>query len=412
MGNRTKYKQTEIGKIPEGWEEKILGEEIELCYGKGLPESKRNSGVVPIFGSNGIVGCHNEFLVNGPGIIVGRKGSVGEVKFSKNDFWAIDTTYFVKLKKKGDIYFWYYFLLTLKLNKMNSHSAVPGLNRDNVYGLLKRIPDLKEQKAIAKILSDLDSKIELNLEINKTLESIGQALFKRWFIDFEFPFDFVKGKPNEKGEPYKSSGGEMVDSELGEIPKGWGVGKLKDLINQSKESCNPSMFPDNYFDYYSIASYDEGKKPKKELGKGILSNKFLVKKRSILLCKLNPRFPRCWAVRDIDERHSVCSTEFLVFMPKEGNHYSYVYCSLKSNYIVRLLQSNITGTSSSHQRVRPDDILGADFILPSNDILTQFNQIFIPVIDKINNNLKENQNLSTIRDSLLPRLMSGRIRVK
>ncbi len=218
---QTKFKQTEIGKNLEEWEVKELKKDIELVYGKSLTEKKRVKGNYPVFGSNGVVGFHNEFLVKGPGIIIGRKGSVGEVKFSKRDFWPIDTTYYVKLKNKGNIVFWYYFLLNLGLSQLNSHSAVPGLNRDQVYRISEKIPPLQEQTAIAKILSDLDSKIELFQKQNKTLEAIGQAIFKHWFIDFEFP--------NEKGKTYKSSGGGMIDSELGAIPKDWKVNQLKDF---------------------------------------------------------------------------------------------------------------------------------------------------------------------------------------
>jgi len=157
-----------------------------LVYGDGLPERERRNGPIPVFGSNGITGFHDKALIRGPGIIIGRKGTVGQVALSKGDFWTIDTTYYVKLKEDGDIFFWFYLLQTLGLSQMNSHSAVPGLNRDDVYSILKEIPPLAEQRAIAKILSDLDDKIELNHQMNKTLESIVQAIFKRWFVDFEF----------------------------------------------------------------------------------------------------------------------------------------------------------------------------------------------------------------------------------
>jgi len=257
MKQKSKFKKTEIGKIPEEWEKKNLGEEIELCYGKGLPKKNRIPGSYPVFGSNGIVGSHNAFLVEGPGIIIGRKGSVGEVKFSKNDFWPIDTTYYLKVKKEGSFDFWYYFLLTLKLNRMNSHSAVPGLNRDMVYELKKKIPDEKEQTAIAKILSDLDSKIELLQKQNKTLEAIGQAIFKHWFVDFEFP--------NEEGKPYKSSGGEMVfNEELGkEIPKGWVSRRLEELfkfVKGKKPRRVSEQYNENYLPQILIETLD-GKNP-------------------------------------------------------------------------------------------------------------------------------------------------------
>jgi type I restriction enzyme S subunit len=178
MGFEQKFRETEIEKIPKEWEVNLLGEVLELSYGKGLAKNKRTKGQFPVFGSNGIIDFHNKFLVEGPGIIVGRKGSVGEITFCKTNFWPIDTTYFVKLKEEGAIRFWYYFLKTLNLNKMNAHSAVPGLNRDQVYELKQAIPNLKEQHRIASILSSLDDKIELNRRMNKTLEMIGQAIFK------------------------------------------------------------------------------------------------------------------------------------------------------------------------------------------------------------------------------------------
>jgi type I restriction enzyme S subunit len=158
------------------WKESIVGEHIELVYGDGLPERKRKGGQYPVYGSNGIVGFHNQYLVAAPGIIIGRKGTVGRVALSRNNFWPIDTTYYVRLKGEGDIYFWYYFLQTLNLDQMNSHTAVPGLNKDNVYGVACKIPPLSTQKKIAKILGDLDEKIELNHQMNKTLESIAQKV--------------------------------------------------------------------------------------------------------------------------------------------------------------------------------------------------------------------------------------------
>src|SRR3989338_2808118 len=207
-----------------------IGDYIELIYGDGLPERDREGGKYPVYGSNGIVGYHDRALVKGPGIIIGRKGTVGQITLSKGDFWPIDTTYYVKLKEDGDIFFWFYLLQTLGLSQMNSHSAVPGLNRDNVYSILKKIPLLKEQRAIAKILSDLDEKIELNHQINKTLESIAKAIFKRWFVDFEFPgyekTKFVKGLP--EGWHYGALG-EIISIESGKRPGEKSETKTKDF---------------------------------------------------------------------------------------------------------------------------------------------------------------------------------------
>jgi len=207
----------------DSWNTKLISDVVELKYGKGLKESERERGIIPVYGSKAKIGYHNKYLVKGPGIIIGRKGNVGFVSLSRGDFWPIDTTYYVIFKDKEDYVFWYYLFQTLNLNQMNSHSAVPGLNKDYVYNLKVKIPEYREQQTIAKILSDLDEKIELNNQMNKTLENIAQAIFKRWFIDFEFP--------NENGEPYKSSGGEMVESELGLIPKGWEILSLSNIAD-------------------------------------------------------------------------------------------------------------------------------------------------------------------------------------
>jgi len=130
------------------WIETCLGNEIELLYGKALPKSSRLEGKYPVFGSNGIVGFHNEALVNGPGIIVGRKGSCGAVHFSTSDFWPIDTTYYIALRKEHDWRFMAFFLSTFELGEMNSHSTIPGLNRGDVYKLKCHIPPFSEQQKL------------------------------------------------------------------------------------------------------------------------------------------------------------------------------------------------------------------------------------------------------------------------
>jgi type I restriction enzyme S subunit len=237
LNKLTKFKQTEIGPIPEEWDVKVLGDLLSFEYGKALKESGRSGDNFPVYGSNGVVGFHDEFLVKGPGIVVGRKGSAGEVIFANQDFYPIDTTYFVKTKE--DLKYIFYLLKTLDLKSLVSSSAVPGLNRNDAYSLPITIPNSEnEQTQIAEILSSLDDKIELNREMNKTLEEFGQAIFKRWFVGFEFP--------NSQGLPYKSSGGEMIKSELGEIPKEWSAGVLSEIVNNVNDRYNGDNLVDKF----------------------------------------------------------------------------------------------------------------------------------------------------------------------
>ncbi len=143
-------------KPKEEWKCRSLGEILSFEYGKGLPERVRVSGNVPVYGSNGLVGTHNIKLVGGPGIIVGRKGSIGEVTWSNCDFWPIDTTYYIKLQTNEDLRFIFFLLRTLNLTKLNKASGVPGLNRNDVYVLKVFLPSITVQKRIAGHLNNIN----------------------------------------------------------------------------------------------------------------------------------------------------------------------------------------------------------------------------------------------------------------
>ncbi|HIH31508.1 TPA: hypothetical protein HA235_02265 [Candidatus Woesearchaeota archaeon] len=158
------------------WKKVKLGEIISLEYGKGLSEKERKGGKFAVYGSNGIIGYHTSSLVKGPGIIVGRKGSIGEVCMSEIDFWPIDTSYFVVLKQDLNLKWVYYLLTTLNLSKLNTATGIPGLNRDLAYGQEVRLPSLKEQNRIAEILITLDKKITIQSNKKFKLERVKKSL--------------------------------------------------------------------------------------------------------------------------------------------------------------------------------------------------------------------------------------------
>jgi type I restriction enzyme S subunit len=160
----------------EGWRETTVGEWAPFHYGKGLPERDRHGGEVPVYGSNGVVGWHHEALIHEPGIVIGRKGTVGSVKFSSAPFWPIDTTYFVKQDASRDLRFTSALLDSLGLEGRNSHSAVPGLSRDDVHLLPISVPALEVQQQIGEVLEALDSRITiLKLMLSKISEVISAA---------------------------------------------------------------------------------------------------------------------------------------------------------------------------------------------------------------------------------------------
>lgn len=165
------------------WEEARLGDEIELAYGKSLPVHKRETGPFRVFGSNGCVGHHSAALVLKPGIIVGRKGSVGSVVWSEHDFWPIDTTYYVVNKKGHNWRFLFHLLSSIGLSDMNSHSAVPGLNRENVYSIKVRLPKKNEQESIASVLDIVENAIDLHRKKLAVLNDLFKALLYKLMME-------------------------------------------------------------------------------------------------------------------------------------------------------------------------------------------------------------------------------------
>jgi type I restriction enzyme S subunit len=198
----------------DGWEILPLNRKLILKYGKGLPEDQRISGKYPVFGSNGIVGYHNRHLVEGPGIVVGRKGTVGAVTFAETDFWPIDTTYFVSLRDVSVNLRWLYYKLgTLDLASLNTATGVPGLNRDVAYSLSIAWPDPAEQSKIAAVLSYIDRAISTSDSLIQKLQRTAQG----------FTQDLLTRGIDEKGNVRTENIHRFKDSPLGRIPDGWNV---------------------------------------------------------------------------------------------------------------------------------------------------------------------------------------------
>ena len=236
------------------WVIKPLGDLIALQRGHDLPSQNRVDGSVPIMGSAGITGYHNEVKTAGPGIVIGRSGnSMGEISFSPVDYWPLNTCLYVTDFKGNDSLYIYYFLKTIDFDQFNSGSAQKSLNRNAVYPFQVFVTEDKaEQRRIGRALADLDDKIELNRQTNQTLESMAQALFKSWFVDFDPVIDNALAAGNAIPEPLQARAEQrkalqcssdaldgqavpqlpeairqlfpnsfVLDAEMGWIPKGW-----------------------------------------------------------------------------------------------------------------------------------------------------------------------------------------------
>jgi type I restriction enzyme, S subunit len=181
-----------------------LGDICEFAYGESLIEGKRKGGTIPVYGSNGIVGWHESAITKGPSIIIGRKGSIGEVHYCPGSCWPIDTTYYVRNTKKPCSIKWlYYLLLSLNLQKMNKSAAIPGLNRDDAYKKLVVYPSVTYQEQIVILLDAADSlcrKSRYSLELSETyLESVFMQMFGNCLYNSNSHFKEVLQIPLQNG---------------------------------------------------------------------------------------------------------------------------------------------------------------------------------------------------------------------
>jgi type I restriction enzyme S subunit len=221
---------------PEEWVEKPLGDICSFEYGKSLPTSSRRTGSIPVYGSNGVVGYHDHFAVRGPGIIVGRKGSVGEVAWSAADFWPIDTTYWLRPISHCELQWLYWAALGLDLRALKSSTGVPGLNREDAYRLCVTVPPCEEQRKIAAILSSVVDAIDATQAVIDQLGVVKKAMMAELL---------TRGLPGRHTK--------FKQTEIGEVPQEWRVVTVGELglPDQAVAQTGPfgaQLRPEDYVD--------------------------------------------------------------------------------------------------------------------------------------------------------------------
>ena len=327
------------------------------------------------------------------------------------------STGFSTIRAKSDIAhteFIYYFLTQdhiiehLQAIAENSTSAYPAIRPYDLEQLDIDLPPLQRQRDIAHILSILDDKIELNRCMNETLEAMAQALFKSWFIDF----DPVQAKMEGRWRPGESLPGlpahlydlfpdRLVPSELGAIPERWEVGCFGDMAKQVHDKELPLDSPDTLFQHFSIPSFDSTRSPNIELGRDIKSQKSRVYPGVILISKLNPEIERIWLVDVQESTKAICSTEFLVLLPRPPFGRHMIYNMSRSIPFRRKLIGLVTGTSKSHQRAPSKAVLEIKFPLPPQLIIDKFEAVCSPLFEKTLTNRTDLANHAVLRDFLL-----------
>jgi len=304
----------------------------------------------------------------------------------------------------------YYFLTQDNIRYDLAASAGGSANQANISPQNIRdidimLPPLAEQKAIANILSSLDEKIELNNQMNKTLEEMAQALFKRWFVDFEFP--------NEDGEPYRSGGGEMVNSELGMIPKGWKVNKISDLIEvRDGTHASPKPVKEGY--PLVTSKHMNGDRLTVEQANLISEKDYIeVNKRSQvdtgdILISMIGTVGLVYFIQEEKIEYAIKNIGLFKTSKKEEIR-ELLYLYLKSAGLKNYIEARLAGTTQKY--ISLGELRNIPIVIPTDEILVKFKGVAKSILDTRRNNIVENEVLVRLRDTLLPKLMSGEIRV-
>ena len=362
------------------WQEVKLKEICKFKYGSNLPANSRIEGNYPVYGSSSIVSHHIDYYVKGPGIIVGRKGTVGKVQYSPTDFFPIDTTFYIEHNlNKVDLKFLYYRLQISGLDTMNSDAAVPGLNRIAAINQRIDLPPLLAQQKIAKILSNYDDLIENNLKCIKLLEESARLTYEEWFLRFR-----IDGKKLE------------IDPES-DLPFGWGFAKLGDFLKFKKGKKADEIFEekkDNLIKLLLLKGLGSGEYAYVEKARHVIA-----RRGDVLMTMDGARS----SVVFYSEDGAVGSTMSLVETGKLPK--SYIYHYFKSTY--KWLEINNTGAAIPH--ANKSFINKMKIIHPGDEMFSKWSKKISHINDQVFNLKDQNQLLKEARAILLPRLMIGMI---
>ena len=398
------------------WQKLTLGDFVTLQRGHDLTASERREGTVPVMGAAGQNGFHDTAIAKGPGIVVGRSGgSFGQVHYSVTDFWPHNTGLYVTDYKGNDQRFAFYLLKLLDFNSYNSGSAQPSLNRNFIYPIPISVPQPIEQAAIASVLTALDTKIELNQQINAELEGMAKLLYDYWFVQFDFPISSAQatamGKPHLEGKPYRSSGGKMVfDPSLKrEIPAGWEASSVGETFN-THLGGTPLRKEPSYWSPDEVAWLSSGEKehlfvcaPDECISRRGLSNSpaTLLPKGSVILS----------IVRHI--RASIlgieAATNQSVVGIKETD--TIKHCFIYPFIMGEIPRFMILRTGAQQPHINKGTVDETPLVIPAAATLKAYTAIAGPLFEQIRNHQQQNQELTALRDWLLPMLMNGQVTV-
>ena len=395
-----------------------------------------------------------KYLLEDGDIVYSRRGDVEKCALVKPEEtgWLCGTGCLrVRLGKSSKITpeFLHAYLSSPAIREWISRNAIgatmPNLNTSILRDVPVLIPEAKDVDFISSSWHVFNSKIQLNRQTNQTLENMAQALFKSWFVDFDPVIDNGLAAGSIIPEPLQKRAEQrralrisfekqgslsqdqpaplpetirqlfpasfVFDAEMGWIPEGWEMQPLSNIAALQTKSAHPAKEPETLWTHFSIPAFDEKNSPTSDFGCEIKSGKYKVPKTAVLASKLNPDTPRVWLPEITDETNSVCSTEFMPFVPLKDSQRAFLYALLCSEPAQTAICNRATGSTGSRQRVKPKEIAEMPVLLPVSELMDQFSFHASALYQKVQSGLNSNIELAKLRDTLLPKLISGELRI-
>ena len=377
-----------------------LGDVIDFKNGKSV---KKSDGIIPIYGGNGILGYTDKSNFSHT-IVVGRVGAYcGSIHVEDNSCWVSDNAIAGVPKEGQDLTYLYYVLKSLNLNSKQIGSSQPLITQSMLKDMVVDIEiDIEKQKKIANSISIIDQKIQINNQINQELEAMAKTLYNYWFVQFDFP--------DQNGKPYKSSGGKMVyHPELKrEIPEGWGVDSLWNIANfyngLAMQKYRPDTNEDDYLPVIKIREMMNDFSKDTEKARLDIPTEAVVERGDILFSWSATLEVIIWG----KERGALNQHIFKV--TSDTYPKSFIYFELKSYLKVFKAIAELRKTTMGH--ITQDHLKQAKIVVPPIEIISKLDAKLQPIMLKQQILENQNQELTQLRDWLLPMLMNGQVKVE
>lgn len=403
------------------WPLRRMDELVHFLNAKRVPVKSADranmQGQYPYYGASGIVDRVNDYIFDGDFLLVSEDGEnlrsrKSPIAFmARGKYWVNNHAHILDEKEPGILRYLSWVLNRTDLSAYITGAAQPKLNKRTLQTVEIPVPPKNERLGINATLGALDDKIELNRKTATTMEEMARALYRSWFVDF----DPVHAKAAGRAPAHMDAAtAALFPESFGEdgLPVGWERSTVFAVCEHVKQTVKPTDQPDQLFHHFSLPAFDVGRSPVLENGKEIKSNKLFVPNNAVLFSRLNPSIPRVWWAQTNEEKAiPAASTEFYVAKALHELQTPWLYCLMSSAKFRDEALFRVTGTSNSHQRVPPKAFAEIEVIKPTDDLLQAFGEVCGNWFERIHAMSVENQTLAALRDTLLPRLMSGELRV-